>query len=77
MAATNTLPESPQGEVLTHDAIKVITESIEAVTGTMREVHNQIDEEDPTSADILHGFIQQLEQQAWFISAETRTPTAC
>ena len=76
VAASTTLPESPQGEVLTHDAIKVITASIEAVTGTMREVHDQIDEEDPTSADILHGFIQQLEQQAWFISAETRTPSA-
>ena len=47
-----------------------------STTGTMREVHDQVDEEDPTSADILHGLIQQLEQQAWFISAETRTPTA-
>lgn len=76
VAAETTLPESPQGEVLTHDAIKVIVASIEAVTHTMRSVHDQIDEEDPTSADILHGFIQQLEQQAWFISAETRTPAS-
>jgi len=42
--------------------------------GTMRSVHDEVDEADPTSADILHGIIEKLEQQAWFLSAETRTP---
>ncbi len=75
VAATNTLPEFPDGEVLTHEAIDRIVASIDAVAGTMRAVHDQVDSEDPTTADILHTYIQQLEQQAWFISAETRTPS--
>ena len=40
----------------------------------MRRVHDDVDEEDPTSADILHGVLEQLEQYAWFVSAEKRTP---
>ena len=60
--------------MLTHDAIDLITASVEATVGTMRSVHDEVDEADPTSADILHGIIEKLEQQAWFISAETRTP---
>ncbi len=75
VAATNTLPEFPDGEVLTHDAIDHIVAAIEAAAGTMRAVHDQVDSEDPTSADILHTYIAKLEQQAWFISAETRTPS--
>ena len=74
VAEQSTLPELPQGEVLTHDAIDLITASVEATVGTMRSVHDEVDEADPTSADILHGIIEKLEQQAWFLSAETRTP---
>ena len=74
VAEQTTLPEFPQGEVLTHDAIDLVTANIEGTVGTMRSVHDEVDEADPTSADILHGIIEKLEQQAWFISAETRTP---
>ena len=42
--------------------------------GTCRDVHDAVDEEDPTSADILHEIIEKLEQFAWMISAENRTP---
>lgn len=76
VAADTTLPELPQGEVLTHDAIDHIVSSISATAATMRRVHDAVDEADPTSADILHSYIERLEQQAWFISAETRTPRA-
>ena len=31
-----------------------------------------VDEEDPTSADILHEIIADLEKQAWFLSSENR-----
>ncbi len=43
-------------------------------TGTMRDVHDEVDEEDPTTADLLHGFIERLEQLAWMVSAENRAP---
>ncbi len=75
VAATTTLPELPQGEIYTHDAIDLIVTSIEAATGTMRRVHDAVDEADATTADILHDFIHQLEQQAWFVGAETRKPS--
>lgn len=74
VAATTTLPELPGGEVSTSDAVDLVTAAIEATTSTMRRVHDDVDEEDPTSADILHGVLEQLEQYAWFVSAEKRTP---
>jgi starvation-inducible DNA-binding protein len=74
VAAQNSLPDFPQGEVLTHDAIDLIVTAVEATAGTMRAVHDEVDSDDPSSADILHSYISRLEQQAWFLSAETRTP---
>ncbi len=73
VAATTTLPAFPGGEVDTAKTIDLITIRIEAAVGTMRDVHDQIDEEDPTSADLLHAFIARLEQFAWMISAENRS----
>ncbi|MEE8868291.1 MAG: DNA starvation/stationary phase protection protein [Acidipropionibacterium acidipropionici] len=74
VGGTTTLPDLPQGEVTTHEAIDLVVEAIEAAVGTMRAVHDDVDAEDPTTADLLHDHIAALEQQAWFISAETRTP---
>ncbi|HWM32836.1 MAG TPA: DNA starvation/stationary phase protection protein [Pseudolysinimonas sp.] len=76
VAASTTLPEFPNGEVLTGDVIDLVTVRLEAVVGTMREVHDDVDEEDPTSADILHAIIESLEQFAWMVSAENRKPAA-
>ena len=42
----------------------------------MRDVHDEVDEEDPTSADLLHAAIERLEQLAWMVNAETMAPTA-
>jgi starvation-inducible DNA-binding protein len=64
----------PDGEVATHDAIDLITLRLYQATGTMRDVHDEVDEEDPTTADLLHGFIERLEQLAWMVSAENRAP---
>jgi starvation-inducible DNA-binding protein len=74
VAATTTLPEFPNGEVATTDVIDLVTIRLEAVVATMRQVHDQVDEEDPTSSDILHEIIEKLEQFAWMVSAENRTP---
>ncbi|MCO7204042.1 DNA starvation/stationary phase protection protein [Microbacterium sp. CnD16-F] len=74
VAETTTLPEFPHGEVLTSDVIDLVTERLEATISTCRDVHDEVDEEDPTSADILHGILESLEQFAWMISAENRTP---
>jgi starvation-inducible DNA-binding protein len=76
VAETTTLPEFPQGEIDTSDVIDLITERLEATIGTCRDVHDAVDEEDPTSADILHAVIERLEQLAWMVSAENRAPAA-
>ncbi|WP_417509390.1 Dps family protein [Microbacterium sp.] len=75
VASTTTLPEYPQGEITTTETVDLITVRLEATVGTMREVHDPIDEEDPTTADILHEIIDTLEQFAWMFSAENRTPS--
>ncbi|MCU1534966.1 MAG: starvation/stationary phase protection protein, partial [Glaciihabitans sp.] len=69
-----TLPAYPNGEILTTDTIDLITERLEDVVSTIREVHDSVDDEDPTSADVLHQIIDKLEQFAWMVSAENRTP---
>lgn len=74
VAETTTLPEFPQGEIATTEVIDLITERLDDVCGTCREVHDAVDEEDPTSADILHGVLERLEQLSWMVSAENRTP---
>lgn len=74
IAETTTLPEFPQGEVDTAEVVDLMTERLETTVGTCREVHDQVDEEDPTSADILHGVLERLEQLAWMVSAENRVP---
>ena len=74
IASTTTLPEYPNGEIDTSETVDLVTGRLEATVATMRAVHDEVDEEDPTSADILHGIIGKLEQFAWMVSAENRTP---
>ncbi|MBN9156755.1 DNA starvation/stationary phase protection protein [Microbacterium sp.] len=74
VAETTTLPECPHGEIATRDAIDLMTERLDGVAATCREVHDQVDEEDPTSADILHAVLERIEQLSWMVSAENRTP---
>ena len=74
VAETTTLPEFPQGEIDTAEVVDLVTERLEAAVGTCRDVHDDVDEEDPTSADILHAILERLEQYAWMVSAENRKP---
>jgi len=74
VASTTALPQFPAGEVSTDETIDLVTERLEIVVKTMRGVHDAVDEEDPTSADVLHAVIERLEQFAWMVSAENRTP---
>lgn len=76
VVAQTTLPKYPGDEVDTATVVDLITERLEATVATMRGVHDEIDEEDPTSADILHAIIEKLEQFAWMVSAENAKPRA-
>ncbi len=74
VSATTTLEKYPEDEVDTAKTVDLITARLEAVVDTMRTVHDEVDEEDPTSADILHGIIESFEQYAWMVNAENQTP---
>ncbi|MBP3042097.1 DNA starvation/stationary phase protection protein [Arthrobacter jiangjiafuii] len=76
VAEGTSLPPFPAGLVDTKDTVTLTVALLKATVGTMRDVHDQVDEEDPTTADILHGFISKLEQYAWMVNAENIKPTA-
>ncbi|ARC56501.1 DNA protection during starvation protein 2 [Frondihabitans sp. 762G35] len=68
------LSEFPAGPVETTETVDLIVDRIYAAVGTMRDVHDEVDDEDPTTADVLHGIIEKLEQFAWMVGAENRHP---
>ncbi|PTT62570.1 Dps family protein [Arthrobacter sp. HMWF013] len=70
------LDQFPAGLTSTKDAVKLVTNRLERTVQTMRDVHDEVDEEDPTSADLLHAAIERLEQLAWMVNAETMSPSA-
>ena len=44
------------------------------LTNDLQDVQDEVDEEDATTADILHATITKLEQFAWMVGAENMTP---
>lgn len=72
VAAQSTLVEFPAEEVDTGETVDLISAALYAVAGTARRVHDEVDSEDPTSADLLHTILERLEQLAWMIDAENR-----
>jgi starvation-inducible DNA-binding protein len=73
VSADTRLETFPEGLTSTKDAVKLVTARLERTVQTMRDVHDEVDEEDPTSADLLHAAIERLEQLAWMVNAETMT----
>ncbi len=67
------LPTFPAGEITTTEAVELMVKAIEATTGRMREVHDAVDADDASTADLLHEFLIKLEQQTWFIGSELRS----
>ena len=72
VAATTSLPAFPAYEHNTTEVVDLITTRIYAAVDTMRAVHDAIDAEDPSTADILHQLIDGLEKLAWMIKSENR-----
>lgn len=73
VAAQTSLPEFPADEVDTADAVDLVTTALYATAGTARRIHDDVDAEDPTSADLLHAVLERLEQLAWMVDSENRT----
>jgi starvation-inducible DNA-binding protein len=72
VAEQSSLPPFPMGEVDTTDTVDLVTERLYAVCRTIRDVHDDVDEEDPTTADQFHAILERLEQFAWMVVAENR-----
>jgi starvation-inducible DNA-binding protein len=72
VAATTTLPQFPAYEQNTADVVDLITTRVYAVVDTLRTVHDDVDAEDPSTADLLHQIIDSLEKLAWMIKSENR-----
>jgi starvation-inducible DNA-binding protein len=72
VAATTTLPQFPEFEQSTPDVVDLITTRVYATVDTVRTVHDDVDAEDPSTADLLHQIIDSLEKLAWMIKSENR-----
>jgi len=72
VAATTTLPQFPAFEQNTTDVVDLITTRVYATVDTLRAVHDAVDAEDPSTADLLHQIIDSLEKLAWMIKSENR-----
>jgi starvation-inducible DNA-binding protein len=72
VAAGTTLPQFPAYEHSTTEVADLIAARTYAAVDTIRTVHDAVDAEDPSSADILHQLIDGLEKLAWLIKAENR-----
>jgi starvation-inducible DNA-binding protein len=72
VAATTTVPQIPAYEHNSGEVVDLITTRIYATVDTIRTVHDSVDEEDPSTADILHQLIAGLEKLAWLIKSENR-----
>ena len=72
VAKTTTLDDFPEGEVSVERAVAVISERILGVVNLIRAVHDDVDDQDPTSADILHTILEGLEKQRWMFTAQLR-----
>jgi starvation-inducible DNA-binding protein len=70
VAATTSVPAMPAGLMGTADTVDIITERIYATVDTVRTVHDEVDAADPSSADLLHDIITDLEKQAWMLKSE-------
>jgi starvation-inducible DNA-binding protein len=72
IANTTRLAAFPEGEVSVERAVAVIAERINVVVNIIRAVHDDVDAQDPTSADILHSVLETLEKQRWMLASQLR-----
>jgi starvation-inducible DNA-binding protein len=70
VSATTSLPSLPSGEIDTREAVELMAARLTAVATRARSVHDAVDEQDPTSADLLHQVIETTEKFAWLMGAE-------
>ena len=73
VAHQSSLAAFPATEVDTAETVDLIVGALYGVSATARRIHDEVDAEDPTTADLLHTIIERVEQLAWMVDAENRT----
>jgi starvation-inducible DNA-binding protein len=61
---------APAGWIVDRDAIRVMTDRVEAAGRAIRDRLGVLTEHDPASEDLLIGILDGLEQQLWMLSAQ-------
>lgn len=72
VASTADLPLLPPGEQNTTTIVDLVTAQLQHTAAVLREVHDDVDAEDPSTADLLHQMIDGIEKQAWMLNSENR-----
>lgn len=72
IAEQSSLSEFPAEEVDTAETVDLIVAALYAVAGTARRIHDAVEAEDPTTANLLQEVLVRVEQLAWMIDAENR-----
>lgn len=70
VVSTTTVPAMPPGLMGVTETVDIITNRIYAIVGTIRTVHDDVDAADPSTADLLHAIIDDLEKGAWLLKSE-------
>lgn len=70
VAATTDLTAYPADLVSVTDTVDAIVARITQTVAVVREVHSDVDAEDPATADLLNNIVTSLEQQAWFFNSQ-------
>jgi starvation-inducible DNA-binding protein len=70
VVATTTIPPIAPGLLSTAETVGAITTRIYATVDTVRTVHDEVDSADPSTADLLHSIVTDLEKQAWMLKSE-------
>jgi starvation-inducible DNA-binding protein len=72
VAVHTTLPKFPEGAQNVSAVVDLMTTRLRATVDTLRTHHDQVDSEDPSTADLLHTIIGSLEKYAWMVGAENQ-----
>ena len=72
VTASTTLPAISPVELSTTETVDLVTTRIYATVETIRTVHDDVDAVDPSTSDLLHEIIVDLEKAAWMLKSENR-----
>jgi starvation-inducible DNA-binding protein len=71
VATQSLLPQLDAGPQLDRELLLALTRILTEAIGPIRERMDRLEDVDTVTADILHGVVAKLEEQAWMIRVQT------